>query len=225
MIRSCSFLLVFASVALGQDSNALQEKVIRAAVAKVAPTIVMIETSGGQDVIVGGGIRKVAGPTTGMVVSEDGLVMTSTFNFANSPSDIFITYPGKGRYVAKAVGMDMTRMLTLLKPQGENPPKGLPVPVPVPRKEIAIGQWAIACGRTIDNNIEHTPSMSSGIISALNRVWGKAVQTDAARERLGRGFRRVHFHQSENRCRPSRAIHEARRSGPRRWGARSLRSR
>jgi len=179
MLRSCSFLLVFASASFGQDSNALQEKVIRAAVAKVAPTIVMIETSGGQDVVVGGGIRKVAGPTTGMIVSEDGLVMTSTFNFANSPSDIFITYPGKGRFVAKAVGIDMTRMLTLLKPQGENTPKGLPVPVPVPRKEIAIGQWAIACGRTIDNNIEHTPSMSSGIISALNRVWGKAVQTDA----------------------------------------------
>jgi serine protease Do len=41
---------------------------------------------------------------------------------------------------------------------------------------MRVGQWAIAVGRALDVN---SPNVSVGIISALNRIWGKAIQTDA----------------------------------------------
>ena len=70
-----------------------------------------IETAGGAEVIGGGkkgpggpAVRKGAGPTTGLVVDRDGYVVTSTFNFANKPTDIFVTIPGRPqRLVAKVV--------------------------------------------------------------------------------------------------------------------------
>lgn len=163
------------------DVNEENEKAMHEAAAKVAPSIVRIETSGGQDIIVWVDpatrqpIRKVVGPTTGVAVDADGYIVTSSFNFANKPTDIFVNVPGKGRSVAKVIANDSTRMLTLLKCDI----KGLPVPQASPKKEMQVGQWALAMGRSLDPNLEHPPSISSGIISAVGRIWGKAVQTDA----------------------------------------------
>ncbi|MBM3981237.1 MAG: PDZ domain-containing protein [Planctomycetes bacterium] len=166
------------------DLNEATEKAMKAASAKAAPTIVKIETAGGAETIgkkapPGKGppaIRKGTGPTTGLIVSEDGYIISSAFNFANKPTEIFITIPGQTqRLVAKIVATDHTRMLTLLKVEG----KGLPVPEAFPKKDIEIGQWGLTLGRTLDNNVDHPPSMSVGIVSATNRIWGKAIQTDA----------------------------------------------
>ncbi len=178
-------LCLTAAPALAQpkpDVNEATEKAMKAASAKVAPTVVKIETTGGTEVIGGKkgpggpGVRKGTGPTTGLVVSADGYVISSAFNFANKPSDIFVTIPGQPqRLVAKLVATDHTRMLTLLKVEG----KGLPVPEAFPKKDVEVGQWGLSLGRTLDNNVDHPPSMSVGIISATNRIWGKAIQTDA----------------------------------------------
>src|SRR5262249_18061712 len=110
------------------DLDELQEKAIKAAVKAVAPSVVQIETSGGTDVItIGGGgglgagpitpmVRKGVGPTSGLIVSPDGYIISSAFNFANKPTSIIIAVAGhKERYVAKVVATDTTRMLTLLK--------------------------------------------------------------------------------------------------------------
>src|SRR6516164_8540074 len=100
------------------DVETLQEKAIKAAVARVAPSIVQIETSGGADIIgTGPGqVRKGTGPTTGLVVAADGYIISSAFNFANKPSAIFVAVPGQAnRFPAKEVATDRTRMLTLLK--------------------------------------------------------------------------------------------------------------
>lgn len=179
-------VLATATPAIAQaptDLNEAIERALKAASARVAPSIVKIETAGGAEVISGGKkggppgpiIRKGTGPTTGLIVSADGYVISSSFNFANKPTEIFITVPGRQRYVAKIVAHDQTRMLTLLKIDATD----LPVPVPFPKKEIEVGQWAISLGRTLDNNIDRPPSMSIGIVSATNRIWGKAIQTDA----------------------------------------------
>ena len=163
----------------GDDLPALEEQAMQAAVQKVAPSIVQIETTGGTDRIGSGPkgpqIRKGVGPTTGLVVAADGYIVSSAFNFANKPTAIFVAVPGhKERYPAKVVATDTTRMLTLLKIEAT----GLPVPQAVPRKEIRIGQSALALGRTW-SGAENPPSVSVGIISALERIWGRAVQTDA----------------------------------------------
>ncbi|MCI0704506.1 MAG: PDZ domain-containing protein [Planctomycetia bacterium] len=180
--------LVMASPATAQDKkenkpdvNEATEKAMKTASAHVAPSVVKIETAGGAEVIpvkkgAPGGIRKGVGPTTGMIVSSDGYIITSSFNFAHKPTDIFVTIPGKPqRLVAKIVASDQTRMLTLIKVDA----KDLPVPTAFPKKDVEVGQWGLSLGRTLDNNVDHPPSMSIGIVSATNRIWGKAIQTDA----------------------------------------------
>jgi S1-C subfamily serine protease/acetyl esterase/lipase len=161
----------------GDDLASAEEKAVKAAVALVAPSVVQIETSGGTDVIgTGPGqIRKGVGPTTGLIVAADGYIISSAFNFANKPSAIFVAIPGrKDRLVAKVVATDHTRMLTLLKVDAT----GLIVPQAAPKKEMQVGQWTLALGRTWAG-IDTPPSVSIGIISALGRIWGRAIQTDA----------------------------------------------
>lgn len=175
-----TLLMVASPVRSANDLDTLREKAIRAALQKVAPSIVQIETTGGTDMIGSGPrgpqIRKGIGPTTGLIVSADGFIISSAFNFANKPSSIMVAVPGhKERYVAQLIATDQTRMLTLIKINAS----GLPVPVPAPKKEILVGQTALALGRTLDPNVDNPPSLSVGIISALERIWGKAIQTDA----------------------------------------------
>src|SRR3954452_16160960 len=162
------------------DIDATNEAAIAAAAANVAPSVVMIETTGGTERMSSGPggamIRKGVGPTTGLVVAADGFVITSAFNFANKPTDIFVTVPGRPqRLVAKVVATDTTRMLTLLKIDAKN----LPVPEAFPKKDVDVGQWSIALDRTQEPDTDRPPSMSIGIVSAVNRIWGKAIQTDA----------------------------------------------
>ena len=178
-------ILVLASLftiplARAQDVNDAYEKAAKQAAAKAAPWIAKIETSGGRDVIApkgggGGGIRKGSGPTSGLVVAADGYVITSSFNFANNPTDIFVTVPGKDRKVAKIVARDTARMLTLLKIDATD----LPMPEVHPKKDVLVGQLSLALGRGNDLDPTKPPMISTGIVSAVGRIWGKAIQTDA----------------------------------------------
>ena len=176
-------LLLVAPAGRAADVNDSTQRAIKTASASVAPSVVKIETAGGAEIIPGGGkkgpgggIRKGTGPTTGVIVDADGFVVTSSFNFAHKPTDIFVTIPGRPqRLVAKVVATDQTRMLTLLKVDA----KGLPVPAAYPKKETEVGQWAMSLGRTQDPDVDRPPSMSLGIVSATNRIWGKCIQTDA----------------------------------------------
>jgi S1-C subfamily serine protease/predicted esterase len=173
------FALAVPSTAQPTDAlNEATEQALRAAALKVAPSVVLIETTGGTEMVGGGRqqIRKGVGPTTGLVVEADGYVISSAFNFANKPTAVFVTVPGrKERYNAKQVATDHTRMLTLLKIDAT----GLPVPASAPKADLKIGQWAMALGRALVPNPDMPPSVSVGVVSALNRVFGKAIQTDA----------------------------------------------
>lgn len=177
--RSRAFLLlaiVFGLQPIGalsaQDDLALREQAaFNAAVAHVAPSVVSIDAIGGleqaQGVLLG------SGPTTGLIVSADGYIISSAFNFAQRPASILVGLPDGTRTPAELVATDRNRMLVLLKVTVDDP---LPVPQMMPRGEVAVGMWSIAVGRTFDPAV---PNMSVGIVSATNRVWGKAIQTDA----------------------------------------------
>jgi S1-C subfamily serine protease len=175
-------LLLVAGVAAAQDVNDATEKAMKDAAAKVAASVVRIETSGGAEAIWGSGrkgpevmFRKGVGASTGLVVDPAGFIITSTFNFVGKPTDIFVTVPGRPRTVAKVIGSDPTRMLTMLKIDQT----GLPVPPAFPKKDVEVGMWSIAIGRTLDTDLSHPPSINGGIVSATNRIWGKAIQSDA----------------------------------------------
>lgn len=179
--------VVAAGLALpagGQDADEAYEKAVKAAAARVAPTVAVIQTAGGLDAVAAGKdakgkttfIGRGTGPTTGVVVGADGYVVTSSFNFANKPTDIFVTVPGKAREVAEVVATDQSRMLTLLKVKKWD---GLPVPAAYPKADVKVGQTAIALGRALDPAPTSAPGVSVGVVSAKNRLYGRAIQADA----------------------------------------------
>ena len=175
----CGWLIAL-SVTGAQEINADLEKATKDAVQKVAPSVVQIVTQGGIDMVVttpkGPVFRKSLGPTTGLIVADDGYIISSAFNFVNQPTTILVHIQGhKEPYLAKRVATDKSRMLTLLKIDTT----GLPIQAFAPKKGIFEGQWAIALGRALDTKNISPPSVSVGIISATGRIWGKCLQTDA----------------------------------------------
>jgi len=154
-----------------QDLEELQEQAVKSAVSKVAKSVVRIETFGGLEKV--GRMLVGTGPTTGLAVSEDGFILSSAFNFIQQPSSILITLPSGKRAAAEIVARDSSRMLVLLK---VNSDEKLVVPESIARGTMTVGQLTIAVGRTFDQN---QPNISVGILSATNRIWGKAIQSDA----------------------------------------------
>ncbi|MEK6644810.1 MAG: trypsin-like peptidase domain-containing protein [Planctomycetota bacterium] len=173
-----------------RDIDRAKADAVRRAVEIVAPSMVTIETIGGAQPVVTQGpmgvveesFRLAEGPTTGVVLSTDGLIITSSFNFARAPSVITVSLPDGTRVAAKLLGRDLIRRLALLKVNapglkpaqwvqhecGTGHPTGQPA--------FTVGQYAVACGRGLG---APEPQISLGIISALARRNGHAVQTDA----------------------------------------------
>jgi serine protease Do len=152
------------------DLAAREEAALRAAGDKVAPSVVQIRTIGGFDTAEGTLLAD--GPTTGLVISPDGYIVSSAFNFVQQPTSILVTFATGKQSPAELVATDHSRLLVLLKA----PATDLPVPPLAPASETRPGQWAIALGRTFRAD---RPNVSVGIVSAVNRMFGKAIQTDA----------------------------------------------
>lgn len=162
-----------ASSGWGQSSLDLQEETaFKQAAALAEPSIVQIQTVGGLDVV--DDLLTTSGPTTGVVVSDDGLIITSSFNFLGKPSSVIVLTSDGRKLPAEIVAFDKARKLTLLKI--ETGGKSLTPLTAAPKKEFKVGQWGIALGRTYDIAF---PNMAVGVVSALDRIYGKAVQTDA----------------------------------------------
>lgn len=186
---SMLLVLLGASVALAQESPPgaavdeaagvrgalLAPKVFRSAARRVAPAVVRIEGFGGLAVgVSAAGIDAPGeGPTTGLILSSDGLIATSTFNFLRKPPVITVVLASGERKVARMLGRDETRKICLLKVDGVT---GLPVPEFAPREALRVGQWVVALGVGFGGREQ---ALSAGILSALHRIGDKAVQTDA----------------------------------------------
>ncbi|MEE8452949.1 MAG: PDZ domain-containing protein, partial [Thermoguttaceae bacterium] len=164
--------MVVLAPAMAEDVELLEQRAFRAAVDRVAGSVVRIETIGGlprvDKVLFGDG------PTTGLVVDPDGYIISSAFNFVNRPTSILVRLSNDTVRPATLVATDHSRMLVLLKIEVDEP---LPVPQITPIEEMRIGQWAIAVGRSFEGE---RPGVAVGILSAMGRIWGKAIQTDAA---------------------------------------------
>ena len=165
-------LLASSQVRAADSHLAEQEQqALQAATQSVASSVVQIRTVGGLDRI--GKTLLSQGPTTGLIVSEDGYIVSSAFNFAGQPSSILVRLASGEQLAADLIAHDKNRMLVLLKVASQ---KSLPVPTPVPSDEMQVGQWAIALGRTFQAK---EVGVSVGIVSALNRKYGRVIQTDA----------------------------------------------
>lgn len=153
--------------------------VVRSAVAAVSPSIVTIETVGGAQPMRAGprgpvaeSFRVADGPSTGVILSEDGLILASSFNFARDPSVITVRLADGRRLVATLLARDQIRRLALLRVED----RGLHPVQWAKRDEMRVGQYAIACGQGLG---AVQPFVSLGIVSALGRRNGLAIQTDA----------------------------------------------
>lgn len=153
------------------DLADLEQQAIRQAAARVADAVVQIRTIGGASEVAGKLLNQ--GPTTGLIVSAEGYVVSSAANLAGNPTSIIVRTASDEQLPAELVGRDEVRMLALLKVDLKNLPTELS---PVPAEEVQPGQWAIALGRVFD--AERT-NLSVGVISATGRMHGRAVQTDA----------------------------------------------
>ena len=147
-----------------------EEQAFREVAVRVATSLVRIDTVGGLDIV--GKVLTGTASTTGVVIGADGYIVSSAFNFISKPSTVLVTLPDNRRFPARIIATDRLRMVTLLKISATD----LTVPLIAPKDSLRVGQWALALGRTYDSPL---PSVSVGIVSALDRVWGKAIQTDA----------------------------------------------
>ena len=172
LIWSVSVVGGWQSVVRADDLELLEQRAFRVAVDRVAASVVAIETVGGLDRV--GGVAFEVSTTTGLAIDPDGYILSSAFAFLNLPSSILVRLPDGSRHAARLVATDHNRQIALVKIQTHQP---LAVPEWAPRDQMRVGQWAIAVGRTFD---VRTPNVAVGIVSATHRIWGMAIQTDAA---------------------------------------------
>lgn len=179
--RLVTAILLSGAPALGQSEPQAvardYERVVRDALCRVRPAIVRIETIGGARPMREGddarvGFRTADGPTTGVVWSGDGLIVTSSFNFLRDPSIITVALADGRRLVARLVARDHAAKLALLKVDAMD----LPAPQWAQTSTVRVGQRVVAAGFGAGGT---EPAISLGIVSALQRANGQAIQTDA----------------------------------------------
>ena len=161
-------LLVLSNTFVNAQNDLLEreEKALQAAVMKASPSVIQLELVGGLE-------SQELGPVSGLAVTTDGFVLASEAMIPANITSILATTPSGKRAAAKVISHDYSRNLVLLKVNTE---ETYPLLEAIPKDEIIVGQWSIALGRTFSREFTN---QSVGIISASNRVWGKAIQSDA----------------------------------------------
>jgi S1-C subfamily serine protease len=191
------------------DEFARLEPVLRAAMARAAPFVVTVETFGGSRRVLAAdgpvdgqgparpaeprprdpqpppdpdrkakaplkdpGFHQTRGRTTGIVIGADGWVLVSRFALNYDPTTILVTIPGGETFHAERKGEDTSRGLAVVKIDARD----LPVAEFVHPRDVAVGKWAFALGRTF--GLEE-PTVHIGIVSAVRRQLGRALQIDA----------------------------------------------
>lgn len=173
-IVGMSSVLGYAVRIIASDSAALEtleQAAIHSAVERVRPSVVRLDLIGASQAE---GNLETSGPTSGLIVSPEGHVLTSAFAFGTPPASILVTLDDGRQVPATIIATDHSRQLVLLKLESA---ADLQPAAPVPSDEIAVGQWAIAVGRALAAD---SPNVSVGIVSAVDRLHGRAVQTDAS---------------------------------------------
>ena len=153
------------------------QRTFQAAADRVAGSVVTVETKREHEPRSHTDIRRLyrqrpeSGRASGVVVRADGYIVTSWFHVKDS-EEIHVTLPDNKRYRAELKGHDETRDLAVLKIDRDD----LEVPDFARGDDIIVGHFAIAVGRD-DPGKGHT--ISTGIVSATHRHYGKTFETDA----------------------------------------------
>ncbi len=176
--------------------SATRRTAITAAVERVSPSVVAVQTESVQQVqpdmfglmFGGGGAREQrnAGIGSGFIIREDGVVVTNAHVIAGATS-VSVAMRDGTTYPAKVVGKDEVNDIAVVKIDAKN----LPVSPLGTSSDLMVGEWAIACGNPFGFVLGNSePSVSVGVISAVGRnlggrseqggVYLDMIQTDAA---------------------------------------------
>tara|TARA_Y100000817_G_scaffold44501_1_gene30882 strand:+ start:6298 stop:7473 length:1176 start_codon:yes stop_codon:yes gene_type:complete len=112
-----------------------------------------------------GAQQRSTGFGSGVIVSEDGIVITND-HVITGASEIKITLPGGRDFNAEIVGTDPVADIAVLRITGDD----LPVAPVGTAKGLLIGEWAIAIGNPLGNYVaDSEPTVTAGVISAVDR--------------------------------------------------------
>jgi S1-C subfamily serine protease len=146
-------------------------KAVRNAAGRVLPSVVTIEIVGTGGAA-GGEVEQDA-PTSGVVIDKSGFILGSSIVVRRPSASILVVLPDGTRHAAKVVARDHHRDLALLKISTEKELVAVDLASSV---ELRIGQTTVAVGRY---GSEASPMVSRGVLSAVDRLDGIALQTDA----------------------------------------------
>lgn len=176
ILRIAFVIAIFASWARAQSDQSTsllqaEQAALQQAVAQVASAVVQIETFGGLDQI--DDQAAALGPVTGTIIDPEGWIVASLYGLRQQPASILVALNDGSRLPARIAARDYSREVALLKIE---PPIELSAAMPSDPDQWQVGQWCAAIGKTYD---PQSVTQSYGIISALGRAYGRAVQTDA----------------------------------------------
>ncbi len=175
--------------------TASRQTAITQAVARVAPSVVTVQTSTIERVpadpfeyFFGGrsGQRSSAGMGSGFFVRGDGVLVTNAHVVSGASTISIMTRDGT-TWPATLIGEDLTNDLAVLRIDADSMPTA-----PLGRSDnLMIGEWAIAIGNPFGFLLGNTePSVTAGVISATGRnlvgrgegqgVYVDMIQTDAS---------------------------------------------
>jgi serine protease Do len=175
--------------------NASRRTAITEAVARVAPSVVTVQTELVERVpadvfeqFFGGrsGQRATAGLGSGFIVRPDGAILTNAHVVAGA-TRISVAMKDGTSYPARLLGIDETNDLAVLKIDARN----LPVAPLGSSSDLLIGEWTIAIGNPYGFLLANSePSVTVGVVSGLGRnlaaqsegagVYVDMIQTDAS---------------------------------------------
>ncbi|WP_233505584.1 S1C family serine protease [Rhodohalobacter sp. SW132] len=124
---------------------------------------------------------------SGFIISDDGLVVTNQHVVGNNPTEIVISTTYGNTYVAELIGSDELTDIALLKIQSDDP---FPFVEMSDSDDVRVGEWAIALGNPFGLFEDGKPTVTVGVVSAMNRdfrpdpsnprVYLDMIQTDAS---------------------------------------------
>jgi serine protease Do len=163
--------MVFAmNVACAQTNTDVREQAIRSAIQIASSSVVQLEVI--SDGIDTADASLALGPRSAVVLSADGWLVTASANLGENPRAIGVRLSSQELVPAELIGHDTNRHLALLKISAAE----LSVPQIANNSSIQVGQTVIAIGKSFQPD---RPVVSEGIISAKDRFWRRAIQTDA----------------------------------------------
>jgi S1-C subfamily serine protease len=149
---------------------------VRRAAERVLPSVVSIDVIGVAEVAAGGNQTSEVSqdaPSCGIVVDAKGFIIASDIIVRRPSASILVVLQDQTRLAAKIVARDYHRGLVMLRVQSDSPlvPIQLPDSVGTP-----VGSTVVAVGRY---GGDRSPMVSSGILSATERLEGTMLQSDA----------------------------------------------